>query len=194
MPFETPQLKGAPFGWGGSLGPKPTPAAPQGKQPPPKAPRGVRIEDRIGINAPASVIWEVIYDLPRWSEWNPTYPQAAGDIRIGGTLTLTVALPGEAPQEIRPTVMDWVPNEQLLWRLTMLLGAVRTIRYIEINHLAEESCIVDNGEIFGGLMGPSLGRRVGRTVQRGFRAMNEAMKARAEAIWQGLKTEGAAER
>jgi hypothetical protein len=43
--------------------------------------------------------------------------------------------------------------------------------------------VVDNGEIFGGLMGPSLGKRMGRTVQRGFRAMNEALKARAEAQW-----------
>jgi hypothetical protein len=42
---------------------------------------------------------------------------------------------------------------------------------------------VDNGEIFGGLMGPSLGKRMGRTVQRGFKAMNEALKARAEETW-----------
>jgi hypothetical protein len=45
--------------------------------------------------------------------------------------------------------------------------------------------VVDNGEIFGGLMGPSLGKRVGRTVQRGFKAMNEALKERAEAAWKG---------
>ena len=42
---------------------------------------------------------------------------------------------------------------------------------------------LDNGELFGGLLGPSLGKRMGRTVQRGFRAMNEALKDRAEAAW-----------
>jgi hypothetical protein len=65
----------------------------------------------------------------------------------------------------------------------MMGGAIKTIRYIEIEALAEASCIVDNGEIFGGFMGPSLARRIGRNVQRGFRAMNEALKARAEAAW-----------
>ena len=45
-------------------GPKKT-----GDAPAPKAsgPRGVRIEHRIGIQAPAEVIWDVLYDLERWS-------------------------------------------------------------------------------------------------------------------------------
>ena len=29
---------------------------------------------------------------------------------------MTLALPGQEPQQIRPTVLEWVPNEQLHWR------------------------------------------------------------------------------
>lgn len=177
-----PDLKAGPFGRKGSLGPKITTPG-QVKLPPPKGPSGVRVEDRIGVQAPAEVVWEVVYDLGRWADWNPTYPRAEGEIRIGGTLSLTLALPGEAHQELRPKVLEWVPNEQLHWRLTLLGGMISTLRYIEIEALAPESCVVSNGEFFGGLMGPSLGRRMGRTVRRGFQAMNEALKARAEAIW-----------
>jgi hypothetical protein len=36
-------------------------------------------------------------------------------------------------------------------------------------------------------MGPSLGRRMAGPVRRGFKAMNEALKARAEAAWAGRK-------
>jgi hypothetical protein len=96
---------------------------------------------------------------------------------------VTLALPGQSPQMLTPRVLEWVPNEQLHWQLKMMGGLIRTLRYIEIETLANQSCVVDNGEIFGGLMGPSLGKRMGRTVQRGFRAMNEALKARAEAEW-----------
>ena len=143
----------------------------------------MRIEDRIGIQAPAEVIWEIVYDLERWSEWNPTYPHAEGEIRIGQLITAKLALPDQPVQELKPKILDWVPNQQLHWQLSFMGGMIRTLRYIEIEPLADHGCVVDNGEIFGGLMGPSLGRRMGRTVQRGFKAMNEALKDRAETIW-----------
>ena len=155
------------------------------KKPKNKAiPEGIplKVEHRIGIQAPAEVIWEIVFDLGRWHEWNPTYTRADGQVKIGEVLTLTLALPGQSPQVIRPKVLDWVPNEQLHWQLSMMGGLIKTLRYIEISPL-ETGCIVDNGEIFGGFMGPSLGKRMGRTVRRGFQAMNEALKARAEAEW-----------
>jgi hypothetical protein len=153
----------------------------------PKAsgPKGFAIEDRIGIQAPAEVIWDILYDLGRWKDWNPLYPKAAGDIRIGQALDLTLAIPGQAPREIQPVVLEWVPNEQLHWKLVMRGGLVKTIRYIEIEQLAEASCIVSNGEIFSGWMGPTLAKQMGRAIRRGFREMSEALKARAEAAYQG---------
>ena len=178
-----PDLLAGPFGRRGSLGPKTMSLQIEGKPPPPKGPSGLRIEDRIGVQAPAEVIWEIIHDIGSWHEWNPTYVQAAGTVRIGEVLTLTLALPGQPAQEIQPKVLDWVPNEQLHWQLTFMGGLIRTLRYIEINPVHEQGCIVDNGEIFSGLMGRSMGKRVGRSVRAGFQAMNAALKDRAEAAW-----------
>lgn len=183
-PFKPgPDLLAGPMGRRGSLGPQTMSLKTEGKPPPPKAPGGVRVEHRIGVQAPAEVIWDIVHDIGRWHEWNPTYPRASGHVRIGEVLTLTLALPGEAEQELKPKVLDWVPNEQLHWRLTLMGGLIKTLRYIEISPVSDAGCIVDNGEIFGGLMGPSLGKRIGRTMRRGFEAMNEALKARAEAEW-----------
>ncbi len=180
-----PDLKAAPFQRrGAAMGPKTMSLQTEGKPPPPKPPGGVRIEDRIGVQAPAELIWEIVRDLHLWEEWNPTYTRAVGEVRIGEILTLDLALPGQPVQQIRPRVMEWVPNEQLHWQLKLMGGMIKTVRYIEITSLSEAGCIVDNGEIFGGLMGPSLGKRMGRVVRRGFQAMNEALKARAEAEYQ----------
>lgn len=179
MPIAPPpQLKAGLFGR--TIGPQ----KPPGAKPPPAAagPKGVRVEHRIGVAAPPEAIWQVVADLPRWSAWNPTYSQAAGEIRIGGTLDLTLTLPGAAPREIHPVVLDWVPNEQLHWKLVMMGGLVKTIRYIEIEQLAETSCIVSNGEIFAGLMGATAVRQMGGTIRRGFLAMNEALKEQAERL------------
>lgn len=180
-----PQLKAGPFGTSGGsrLGPKPV----NTKLPPPKAPSGLRIEHRIGIHAPAEVIWEVISDLKAWEAWCKLYPKASGEIRIGAVLDVTLDLPGQGVQEIRPTVLEWVPNEQLHWRLTMLGGLVRTVRFFEIETLADDSCIVSNGELIGGFLGPILGKRLARTIYRAFVEMNEALKARAEALWEARK-------
>ena len=183
MPIQPPPaLKAGPFGTRGgmSLGPKPTDM----KLPPPKAPSGLRIEHRVGVQAPAEVIWEVLSDLKSWSQWCKLYPKAAGEIRIGSVLELTLALPGQAPREIRPTVLEWVPNEQLHWKLTMMGGLMKTVRYFEIETLAEASCIVTNGEILGGLIGPRVGKRMARNIYRAFVDMNDALKARAESLWQ----------
>jgi hypothetical protein len=180
-----PALKAGPFGMrgGARLGPQPTDT----KLPPPKAPSGLRIEHRVGVQAPAEVVWDVVSDLESWAQWCALYPEAGGEIRIGSVLDITLALPGQAPQQIRPTVLEWVPNEQLHWKLSTMGGLVKTIRYFEIETLAEASCIVSNGEYLGGLMGPRVGKRMARTIYRAFAEMNDALKARAEALWQARK-------
>ena len=96
---------------------------------------------------------------------------------------VTVAVPGEKPQTIHPVVLEWVPNEQLHWKVTALGGLVKTVRYIEIEQLAERSCVVSNGEIFGGLLGPNVTRRLGGRIYKGLLQMSEALKAEAEARW-----------
>ena len=184
MPMASPpQLKAGLFGTNGGprLGPQPSG---NGPLPAHKPPAGLRVEHRIGVEAPAEIIWEVISDLKSWEVWNKLYPKASGEIHIGSMLDVTLALPGEAPRQIQPTVLEWVPNEQLHWRLTMLGGLVKTVRYFEIESLAKANCIVSNGEIIGGLMGPRVGKRMARTIYRAFIEMNEALKARAEALWQ----------
>ena len=179
MPItNAPQLKAGLF----ARNPNAKPSDSGAVAPKAAGPKGFPIEHRVGVQASAETIWQVISDLPGWSLWNPLYPKASGEIRIGGVLNLTLALPGQAPREIQPVVLEWVPNEQLHWKLTLMGGLVKTVRYIEIEQLAETSCIVANGEIFGGWMGPSVGKQSGRAIHRGFVAFSEALKARAEAL------------
>jgi len=148
-------------------------------------PKGVRIEHRIGVQAPAEVIWDIVYDIDSWRDWNPLHPEARGTIRIGQALEIAVALPGMKPQQARATVLEWVPNEQLHFETVGLGGLVHSTRYVEIEELAPGSCIVANGEIMGGFVGQRLARSLGGKVFKGLRAMNEALKARAEARARG---------
>ncbi len=143
----------------------------------------VKIEHRLGLPAPAEAIWAVIADFDRWNEWNPLYPRAEGVLRIGSPLSLDLALPGRAVQVIKPVILDWVPNEQIHWRLSLAGGLVKTTRYLEIEILGERNCIFANGELFDGLAGPFAARRMGGSIRAGFKAMGEAVKARVLATW-----------
>jgi hypothetical protein len=146
-------------------------------------PKGVRIEHRIGIQAPAEVIWELVYDIAHWGDWNPLYSQASGTIHIGDRIDFTIVLPGMKPQAAHATVLEWVPNEQLHYQVAGMGGLVRGTRYVEIEQLAPESCIVANGEISGGLLGPTVARTLGGKIYKGLRGMNEALKEQAERRW-----------
>jgi hypothetical protein len=148
----------------------------------------VKIEHRLGVQAPAQEIWKVIEDLPAWKDWNPLYPSAEGVLGFGAPLTLTLALPGRKPQVIRPIVESWTPNELIHWRLKILNGLIRSVRYIEIEKLTETGCIFSNGEIFEGFVaGPIIGS-MRRTIRAGFAAMGEAVKQKAEAAWQASES------
>ncbi len=140
----------------------------------------LKIEHRLGIPAPAEAIWAAIADIAAWPTWNPLYTKAEGALRIGAPLVLEVALPGQKPRVIRPTVSDWVPNEQILWKLSMLGGLIKSIRYLEIEQLTESGCIFSNGEMFDGLLGPTIARRMRGPLRAGFAAMGEAVKARVQ--------------
>jgi len=143
----------------------------------------VKLEHRIGIQAPAEVIWESLIDVPGWPAWNPLYPKAEGKVRIGNTLMLELAQPGQKPRAILPVVRDWAPDDHIHWTTRTLNGWVRTIRYLEIEALTETGCIFSNGEIFDGYLGTRIASRNRRAIRAGFAAMGEALQQRAEAAW-----------
>ena len=142
----------------------------------------LRIEHRIGVAASADVIWEVISDLEGWRAWNPLYPEATGKLAIGGTLKITEAVPGRPQRVITPTVVDWEPLAQILWREDGGFMS-RTVRYLEIESLSETGCIFASGAFFHGMLGEGAAKGARRNIQQGFDALGEAVKRVAEQRW-----------
>lgn len=142
-----------------------------------------RLEHRVGVAAPAEDIWEHLSNLESWSAWNPLYPRAAGKLGIGQVLDIDETIPGLPSRTITPTVLDWVPYEQIHWALKADRTFPRSVRFIEIESLGPANCIVSNGEVwfgrFGGFGEGAVHKRR-KAILAGFSAMNEALKARAE--------------
>ncbi|AZS19939.1 MULTISPECIES: SRPBCC domain-containing protein [unclassified Caulobacter] len=141
------------------------------------------VEHRIGVQAPAEIVWEVVSDFEGWAHWNPLYRKAEGVMKVGSVLVLEQHLPGQAPTVIQPVVQDWVPYEQLHWRSSRLGGFVTAIRYLEIENMGPANATFSNGELFMGLLLRFVSRDERRRLKAAFTAMGEAVRDRAEAIW-----------
>jgi hypothetical protein len=146
-----------------------------------------KVEHRLGVPAPSTVIWDVLSDLGRWPEWNTVYPEVSGLLRISQKLVIRETFPGARPKVINPLIIDWVPNEQILWLTKEAGGLVKRIRYIEIEHLTDEdkNCYLSNGEVYDGPLGPHIGKRRRRLLKAGFEALNLAIAERVRKVMAG---------
>ena len=157
-------------------------------------PAAFRIEHRLGIPVPPQIVWRVLSDLPGWAAWNPLYIRAEGELRIGETLRLTEALPGAQPADLAATVIDWVPDNQILLEMRERAGLVRRMRYLEIEKLSDEASVFSNGEDWWGRLARWTPRPRRRSLRAGYQAMSEALSERAIALWRqegGAPTSGA---
>lgn len=146
------------------------------------------VEHRIGIQAPAELVWELVSDFSTWEHWNPAHPKAEGELKIGKPLTVHQALPGEPVRVIQPVVQDWVPYEQLHWRSTRLGGFVTAIRYIEIESMGPSNSTFSNGELFMGMLVRWVSKEERRKLRAAYTQMGEALRDRAEALWSERRT------
>ena len=142
----------------------------------------IRVEYRIGVNATALRVWEVLSNLERWGDWNPMYPQASGKIAMGATLNLTEHVAGQADRRFEARVLDWTPEAQLVLRIKEGMFAQR-MQYFEIDALAgkdAKGCIFAAGTFFQGWGAEGAARKLSRGLKIGFGLMAEAMKAKVE--------------
>jgi hypothetical protein len=142
------------------------------------------VEYRIGVQAPAEILWEVISDFAAWGDWNPVHPRIQGDLRIGTPLNVEVVLGDDAPAKtVEAVVQDWVPYEQLHWRTKRLRGFVTAIRYLEIEKMGPANATFSNGELFVGALVRLVSRDERRRLRAAYTRMGEAVRERAEALW-----------
>jgi hypothetical protein len=144
-------------------------------------PDGAAIEDSIVIEASAEAIWAVLADVDGWGRWNPVYPEAHGTIAPGGSIAMTIRLPGMKPQKSVAKVFRCVPGREVQFGASVFGGLLRATRYIEIEQQAPRRCTIVNGEAFAGLLGGLMARRIGPRIAEGLRLASAGLKRAAEA-------------
>lgn len=140
------------------------------------------IKTDIRIDAPPSVVWQVLATGEDYPHWNPFMKHMSGAFRQGGKLAITVAPPGGSPMDFTPTVLVAEPGRELRWigRL-WVRGIFDGEHYFILTETSDGHTNLHHGERFRGTLVAILKPMIGINTKKGFEAMNEALKARAEA-------------
>ncbi len=145
----------------------------------------VVVSDRVDINAPASVVWAILTDLPRYNEWNPFCIRAASTLEMGAAVDMTLMnypMPGQLVPNCE-YICAFEPERLLSWELqhsAFWPYAARRDQMIEST--GPGTCRYYSTDAFLGESGIHVMRFCGAWVKRAFDDTARALKARAEAM------------
>lgn len=133
------------------------------------------------IAAPAETVWAIVTDFAAYPEWNPFLRSMTGDARAGARLEVTMVGPGGREVTFRPLITKLEPGHELRWLGSVLVRGIFDGEHsLAIEPLTEGQVRLVHREIFRGLLVAPVLRWLGASTERGFIAMNRALKRRAE--------------
>jgi len=140
-----------------------------------------RLSASVDIDAPASVVWDVLTDFEAYPEWNPLITSIEGTPERGQRLTVRVEPPGGRAATFRPRVVSAREDETLEWYGKLLVQGLFDGRHgFDIEGREEGGVRFTQRETFSGLLVRLVLQEA--PLLAGFDAMNDALKERAEAI------------
>jgi hypothetical protein len=148
-------------------------------------PQNVVRSELIEIDAPASIVWEILTDLPRYGEWNPFCIKAESTLEIGAPIVMhltnfwndTIAINTEfvcanEPERLLSWKLDWQADWPYAARRDQM-----------VTPLGPDRCTYESVNAFYGDTGTHVMRFAGPWVKAAFDNTARALKSRAEAMY-----------
>lgn len=140
------------------------------------------IETHIHISATPETVYKCLLDFDQYPDWNPFVRSIEGEAREGSQLSISLQN-GEKTFRFKPKVLVVRENEAFRWKGKLLVpGLFDGEHYFHLSPGAKGGTDLVHGENFSGLLSGILLRSIGEETRNNFGRMNEALKARAEAI------------
>ena len=135
----------------------------------------------IKITAPASSIWKILTDFPRFPEWNPFISEASGHIEERTQLKIHIEPPNSSGMTFRPTITKIKQEREFRWLGRVLIPGIFDGEHIfELEPISENETRFVQREKFKGFLVPFLWKSLNKNTRQGFEEMNTALKKRAE--------------
>ncbi len=142
-----------------------------------------RIETDIDINASAEKVWEVLTDLSSYPQWNPFILEISGKLSVGEKLRVVIRPEGGREMTFKPIVKAADATRELRWLGRLFFsGLFDGEHYFRIEPKGDAAVRFVHGENFDGILVRLFAKSLDKGTAAGFRAMNKAIKERAESL------------
>lgn len=140
---------------------------------------------KVEIDAPASVVWEVLTDFERYSEWNSFCISIESSRNIDELVYMKVRIPGtDQVIPVNEYLVAYEPERLLSWEQRPTndnKDAARRDQYIE--ELGPERSSYFTTDMFLGLNADTIMQEHGAWVKQAFDQVARDVKNRAEAVY-----------
>lgn len=137
------------------------------------------LHTEISIGAAAPIVWDVISDLERWSEWNPVM-RVTGNLAQSQWLDVTIAAPGAEGMQFKSKVVMLDEGKEFRWQVRKMLGMFDAEHGFRVIPEDVGRCRFEQFEVFRGLLSGAIYTRQSKALNTGFVAMNRMLKREAE--------------
>lgn len=138
------------------------------------------LETEVTINASPEQVWAVLAATDIYHQWNP-FLLIDGDLKEGSQITVHTIFE-DMKYTFTPDVIEANKPHKIVWRGTMgARWAFTGEHHFELVAQSNGTTQFKHFEYFSGLLSKPLYWYILRKTERGFAAMNEALKKRVEA-------------
>lgn len=137
------------------------------------------IYTEIEIDAPASVVWDIITDFDNYPQWNPFIKKISGDQIVGSQIEVFIEPPNSNRVRFKPKILSYISEEELRWLGNLWIPKLFDGEHsLIIKELDECKVLFIQKEKFNGLFVPLLSGML-KDTELGFKMMNQALKKEA---------------
>lgn len=137
------------------------------------------IYTEIEIDAPASVVWDIITDFDNYPQWNPFIKKISGDQIVGSQIEVFIEPPNSNRVRFKPKILSYIPEEELRWLGNLWIPKLFDGEHsLIIKKIDENKVLFIQKEKFNGLFVPLLSGML-KDTESGFKMMNQALKKEA---------------
>ncbi len=138
------------------------------------------LRTEIEIKATPEKVWSILTNLACYPEWNPFIHHAIGTAKLGGKVDITFKQ-GAKDMTLHCTVVRVKKERELAWQYHVIFPFLWQGEHsFTIQPLGAKLVKFIDVEIFRGLLIPLQAKDIDTNSRRDFKAMDKALKARAE--------------
>ncbi|MGB7845746.1 MAG: SRPBCC domain-containing protein [Candidatus Acidiferrum sp.] len=142
--------------------------------------KDAQIQTDIWIERPSADVWQILTATDQYPSWNPFIHRLRGQLHPGSRIEVEIGPPDSNPMSFRPIVITVQEDREIRWHGSLWIRGLFDGEHSFLLESVGGRTHLFQAERFSGLLVGRLSDGILSKTQRGFAAMNEAVKERAE--------------